>query len=69
MTRTYQYTFRRYYPSAEDITITKRVTDRMEERDSWKRAYAMDYFTRYVRETLGIKNAVLNTRYCKDITK
>lgn len=55
MTRTYTYTFKYY---AEEITLTKKVTDKMEERgDVHKRAYAANYFNQILREKYGRKRA------------
>lgn len=50
----------------EDITLRKKITDRMEERDSWKPVVAADYFTKVMRSEYGqIKCA--HTRQIKEI--
>ena len=50
MTKTFTYTFQYY---GEEIILTKKVTDRMEERNSHKRAYAANYFNQVLREKYG----------------
>ena len=52
MTKYYNYTFVYYL---KKITISKAVTDRMEERISWKIAYASDWMTETLREHTGNK--------------
>lgn len=60
MTRTYTYTFKTIEKNEAgewewvERTITKKVTDRMEERgDAHKRAYAANYFNQVLREKYG----------------
>lgn len=50
MTKTFTYTFKYY---GEEITLTKKVTDKMEERGAHKRAYAANYFNQVLREKYG----------------
>ena len=70
MTRTYEYTFTVYEKKAGTdgrlqsdwisvpVTLRKRVTDRMEERDSWKAIYAAHYFTDIVKREYGKRAGV-----------
>lgn len=53
MTKYFNYTFRYYLT---EVTISKAVTDRMEERSSWKKVYASDWMTQTLREHTGDKN-------------
>lgn len=80
MTKTFTYTFRRIVrndgvekPTSEsdfhieEITLKKRVTDKMEERDSWKRVYAADYFAGILRTEYGRPRAVVLARELKEV--
>lgn len=63
MTRTYTYTFKTIEKNEAGQfewvtrTLTKKVTDRMEDRDAHKRAYAANYFNQILREQYGRKRA------------
>lgn len=48
----FNYTFRYYLT---EVTISKSVTDRMEERDSWKKVCASEWMTQTLREHTGDK--------------
>lgn len=50
MTKTFTYTFTYY---GQTITLTKKVTDKMEERNAHKRAYACNFFNQVLREKYG----------------
>ena len=80
MTKTYSFTFRilrkkdgtdghsesDYY--WEPITLTKKITDRMEERDSWKPVVAANYFTQVMRNQYGCSNrSCAHTNQLKEI--
>lgn len=80
MTKTFAYTFKRIVkndgvvsPVSEDdfhieeITLTKRVTDKMEERNGWKRVYAADYFANILRTEYGRPRAVVLARELKEV--
>lgn len=52
MTKYFNYSFRYY---TEEITISKAVTDKMEERKMWKTVYAAEWMTQTLREYTGDK--------------
>lgn len=54
MTRYFNYTFKYYL---DYITISKQVTDNMEERDAHKRIYAIYYFNDFLRQYAGYKRS------------
>ena len=41
----------------EEVTLKKRVTDKMEERNGHKPGYAAEYFNRVLREKYGYKHS------------
>lgn len=53
MTIYFNYTFRYYL---DEITISKAVTDNMEDRKSWKKVYASDWMTQTLRDYTNDKN-------------
>lgn len=55
MTRTFTYTFKRV--NGEEVTLKKKVTDAMEERNAHKAGYAAEYFNEVLREKYGFKKA------------
>jgi len=69
MTRTFTYTFKRHVKKEgtdghkesdwmfEEVTLKKRVTDKMEERNEHKPGYAAGYFNRVLREKYGYKHS------------
>lgn len=80
MTRTYQYTFQRLVKKEgadghkesdwewQDVTLTKKVTDRMEERgDMWKKTYAANWFTQVIRTKYGNPRAVVFARKVQEV--
>lgn len=81
MTKTYTYTFDRPVKkpgtdgrhesdwTLEKVTLTKRVTDKMEERPQHKAAYASNYFNQVLREQHGYKRSVVTAYKLKEITK
>lgn len=70
MTKTYTYTFDHLVKKPgtdgkhesdwtwEKVTLTKKVTDRMEERPQHKKAYAANYFNQVLREQYGCRRCV-----------
>lgn len=78
MTRTFTYTFEvlkakegtdaheasNWY--AEKVTLTKKVTDKMEERDAHKAGYAAGYFNKVLREQYGYKKSVVTATRVKE---
>lgn len=79
MTRTFTYTFDRLVKEDgtdgknledwryETITLTKRVTDRMEERDGHKPGYAAGYFNDVLRSKYGYKRSIVTATRIKEI--
>lgn len=79
MTKTFIYTFDRYVKkegtnghkesdwTVEKVTLKKRVTDRMEERDYHKAGYAAKYFNEVLREKYGYKRNVVTACRIKEI--
>lgn len=52
MTRYYNYTFKYYL---DEVTISKAVTDNMEDRNMWKAAWAAEWMTQTLRAHTGDK--------------
>lgn len=80
MTKTFEYTLKHIVKNegvenprsendfhVETITLRKKVTDRMEERNSWKVAYACEYFNNILRTQYGRKRAEANARNVKEV--
>ena len=79
MTKTYAYTFTvltkkegtdGHHESdwfAKEITLTKKVTDRMEERNAHKAGYAAGYFNNILRTQYGYKKSVVTAARVKEI--
>lgn len=65
MKRTFIYTFTR--ANGEVITLKKRVTDKMEERNAHKAGYAAMYFNNVLREKYGFKKSVVTACRIKEI--
>lgn len=53
MTRYFNYTFKYYF---DEVTISKAVTDNMEERDMHKAGWAAEWMTQTLRNHTGDKN-------------
>ena len=54
MTKTFTVTIKYY---GGNVTLVKTVTDKMEERNTHKRAYAANYFNKVLIEQYGRKHA------------
>lgn len=79
MTKTFAYTFETLTKKdgtdgrkPEDwywkkVTLTKKVTDKMEERPMWKVGYAVDYFDRIMRTQYGFQKCVIRPTQVKEI--
>ena len=52
---------------AQEITLTKKVTDRMEERNTHKAGYAANYFNNVLRNEYGYKKSVVTAARIKEI--
>lgn len=57
MTKTFTYTFTR--ANGEDVTLKKRVTDKMEEYDFRKKGYAVNYFNEVLRTKYGYHKSIV----------
>lgn len=57
MTRIFTYTFTR--ANGEVITLKKKVTDNMEERNFHKTSYAVNYFNDILRSKYGYHKSVV----------
>lgn len=57
MTRTFTYTFKR--ANGEEITLKKKVTDKMEQRNYHKAGYAANYFNDILRSKYGFHKSVV----------
>lgn len=55
MTKYFNYTFRYYF---DEVTISKAVTDNMEERKTWKKVYAAEWMTQTLRKHTGDNRCV-----------
>lgn len=74
MTRTYTYTFKHPTKTAngwtvEEKTLTKRVTDKMEERNAHKAGYAARYFNDVLRAEYGYHTSPVTAARVTEITK
>ena len=63
MTKTFTYKFSTYETvcgalSIKDHKIEIRVNDRMEPRDSWKRAYAVEKINEILQRDFGFKGSL-----------
>lgn len=79
MTRTFTYTFNVFKQKegtsgrseldwyAEPVTLTKKVTDRMEERNGHKAGYAANYFNEVLRSQYGYKKSVVTATRIQEI--
>lgn len=79
MTRTFEYTFQIWRKKEgttgknpgdwyqEEITLRKRVTDKMEERNGHKAGYAAMHFNRVLREKYGYKKSVVTATRIREI--
>ena len=79
MTRTFEYTFTVWQKKegtdghqqsdwiSVPVTLRKRVTDRMEERDAHKAGYAVRYFNEVLRSKYGYKIAVVTAMKIKEV--
>lgn len=79
MTKTYTYTFnvitkkegtdghRQEDWYNKSVTLTKRVTDKMEERPQHKAGYAAEYFNQVLRRDYGYKKSVVTATRVKEI--
>ena len=65
MTRTFTYTFKR--ANGEEVTLKKKVTDAMEERNAHKAGYAAGYFNKVLREKYGFKKSVVTAARTKEV--
>ena len=52
---------------AEQVTLTKKVTDRMEERNIHKAVYAANYFNEVLRTQYGYKKSVVTAAKIQEI--
>lgn len=81
MTRIFEYTFTVWQKkegtegkqeadwTAVPVTLRKRVTDRMEERDGHKPGYAAKYFNDVLRSQYGYKKSVVIATRIKEVSK
>lgn len=79
MTRTFTYTFKQHVKkdgtdghnesdwTVEEITLKKRVTDKMEERNQHKAGYAAGYFNEVLRGKYGYKYSPVTACRLKEI--
>ena len=79
MTKTFTYTFtvavkrdgtdghKESDWTGKSITLKKKVTDRMEERDYHKAGYAAEYFNRVLRTEYGYNKSVVTAVKVKEI--
>ena len=79
MTRTFIYTFTvqikkdgtdGHHESdwcAKEVTLTKKVTDRMEERNQHKAGYAAEYFNQVLRKEYGYTKSVVTACRVKEV--
>lgn len=65
MTRTFTYTLKR--ANGEEVTLKKKVTDAMEERNAHKAGYAAEYFNEVLREKYGFKKSVVTATRIKEV--
>lgn len=65
MTRTFEYSFQR--ANGERVTLKKRVTDKMEERNAHKAGYAARYFNEVLREKYGFKRDVVTAARIQEV--
>ena len=66
MTRYFNYTFKHYF---DEITVSKQVTDNMEERNGHKAGYAARYFNDFLRTYAGYKKSVVTASRIQEVTK
>lgn len=66
MTRYYNFTFKYYL---DKITVSKAVTDNMEERKGHKAGYAASYFNDFLRTYAGYKKAAAFGYNVKEVSK
>ena len=81
MTKTFTYTFKVMTRKEgtegrkesdwfwKEVTLTKKVTDRMEERNNWKAGYAANWFNEVMRKEYGFKKATVTACGLKEIKK
>lgn len=73
MTRTFTYTFKHIIGGTEqniiteDITLTKKVTDRMEERNAHKAGYAANYFNQILRSQYGYHHSPVTASRIQEV--
>lgn len=69
MTRTFTYTFLTITKDegVKEITLKKRVTDKMEERNAHKAGYAASYFNEVLRSKYGYKSSVVTAARIKEV--
>ena len=79
MTRNFEYTFTilekkdgtdgkfEHNRIRKEITLKKKVTDRMEERDAHKPGYAAHYFNEVLRTKYGYKKSVVTAARIKEV--
>lgn len=73
MTKIYTYTFTTYRRledgglTTDEHILKLRVTDRMEERATWKRGYACTRFNELLREKYGFKKDVVQAWMLKEV--
>lgn len=65
MTRTFEYSFKK--ASGEVVTLRKKVTDKMEERNYHKAGYAAGYFNDVLRSKYGYKKSVVTASRIKEV--
>ena len=65
MTRTFTYTFKR--ANGQEITLKKKVTDKMEERNSHKAVYAVSYFNDILRSKYGYHRSIVTARSISEV--
>ena len=72
MTKRFKYTFFKAVKGEDgaidhydEITLKKTVTDRMEERDHWKKVYAANYFQRKIRKEY-YKNFTVYSKFIEE---
>ena len=66
MTKYYNYTFKYYL---DEITVSKTVTDNMEERKGHKAGYASGYFNDFLRTYAGHKKSTVTAAFIKEVKK
>lgn len=79
MTKTFKYTFKVMTRKEgtdghnesdwywKEVTLTKKVTDRMEERNQHKAGYAANYFNEVLRSKYGYKVSPVTATRVKEI--